>query len=179
VVDLHGRLDRVRCLSCGLVVPRSEVRARLDAANGAWRATVTAVNPDGDVDLPDEQLDGFTVVDCEACGGLLKPDVVYFGENVPAARVEEANALVDSARALLVLGTSLHVFSGRRHVVRAAKAGIPVAVVNQGPTRADDLAGVRVDGPLGATLAAVLANVPASGTNVDVVAAFPDVRETG
>lgn len=179
VVDLHGRLDRVRCLSCDLVVPRSEVRARLDAANGAWRATATAVNPDGDVDLPDEQLDGFTVVDCAACGGLLKPDVVYFGENVPAARVEEANALVDSARALLVLGTSLHVFSGRRHVVRAAKAGIPVAVVNQGPTRADDLARVRVDGPLGATLAAVLANVPASGTNVDVVAALPGIRETG
>ena len=156
VVDLHGRLDRVRCLACGRVVPRSEVRARLDDANRDWSATVTAVNPDGDVDLPDEQLDGFTVVDCDACGGLLKPDVVYFGENVPVDRVAAANDLVDSARALLVLGTSLHVFSGRRHVVRAAKAGTPVAVVNQGPTRADEIATIRIDAPLGATLTEVV-----------------------
>ena len=155
VVDLHGRLDRVRCLSCDRVIPRSDVRRRLDDANRDWRATVTSVNPDGDVALPDEQLDGFTVVDCEACGGLLKPDVVYFGENVPPARVEAANALIDSARSLLVLGTSLHVFSGRRHVVRAAKAGTPVVIVNQGPTRADDLATLRIDAPLGATLASL------------------------
>ena len=123
---------------------------------------MTAVNPDGDVDLPDEQLDGFTVVDCDACGGLLKPDVVYFGENVPPERVAAANDLVDSARSLLVLGTSLHVFSGRRHVVRAAKAGIPVVVVNQGPTRADDLATVRLDAPLGATLAALVPDARAT-----------------
>jgi NAD-dependent SIR2 family protein deacetylase len=90
VIDLHGRLDRVVCLSCGTSVPRSEVRSRLDAANRDWSATVTAVNPDGDVDLPDAQLDGFTVVDCQECGGLLKPDVVYFGESVPAPRVELA-----------------------------------------------------------------------------------------
>ncbi len=83
VIDLHGRLDRVVCLSCGTLVPRTEVRERLDVANRDWSATVTAVNPDGDVDLADEQLDGFTVVDCATCGGLLKPDVVYFGENVP------------------------------------------------------------------------------------------------
>lgn len=162
VVDLHGRLDRVRCLACGRVVPRSELRARLDDANRDWGATVTAVNPDGDVDLPDEQLDGFTVVDCDVCGGLLKPDVVYFGENVPPAQVAAANDLVDSARVLLVLGTSLHVFSGRRHVVRAAKAGTPVVVVNQGPTRADDLATIRIDAPLGATLAALVAALPAA-----------------
>jgi NAD-dependent SIR2 family protein deacetylase len=159
VIDLHGRLDRVCCLSCGLVVPRDVVRERLTEANAAWSATVTAVNPDGDVDLPDAQLDGFTPVDCEVCGGLLKPDVVYFGENVPPRRVEAANALVDRASALLVLGTSLHVFSGRRHVVRAAQAGIPVAVVNQGPTRADDLAAVRVDAALGATLVALTSRV--------------------
>ncbi|MFN8157822.1 MAG: NAD-dependent protein deacetylase [Candidatus Nanopelagicales bacterium] len=159
VVDLHGRLDRVRCLACGRVVPRAEVRARLDDANRDWSATVTAVNPDGDVDLPDEQFDGFTVVDCDACGGLLKPDVVYFGENVPVERVAAANDLVDSARALLVLGTSLHVFSGRRHVVRAAKAGTPVAVVNQGPTRADEIATIRLDAPLGATLAGLVRTI--------------------
>jgi NAD-dependent SIR2 family protein deacetylase len=156
VVDLHGRLDRVRCLGCDRVVARSEVRRRLDAANSSWSATVTAVNPDGDVDLPDEQLDGFTVVDCESCGGLLKPDVVYFGENVPPERVAAANELVDGARSLLVLGTSLHVFSGRRHVLRATKAGTSVVVVNQGPTRADDLAMLRLDAPLGRTLAALV-----------------------
>jgi NAD-dependent SIR2 family protein deacetylase len=156
VVDLHGRLDRVVCLSCGATVSRAHVRERLDAANAKWRATVTAVNPDGDVDLPDAELDGFVVVDCEVCGGLLKPDVVYFGENVPVDRVTASYELVDRARLLLVLGTSLHVFSGRRFVVRASHAGIPVAIVNDGPTRGDDVAVLKLDEPLGRTLNAVL-----------------------
>jgi NAD-dependent SIR2 family protein deacetylase len=167
VIDLHGRLDRVVCLSCGAMVPRAELDARLAAVNADWRATVTAVNPDGDVDLPDEQLDGFTVVDCATCGGLLKPDVVYFGENVPKARVEASYALVDSARALLVVGTTLTTFSGRRLVTRAARAGTPIAVVNQGPTRADELATVRLDAPLGETLRALadaLGTTTAAGT---------------
>jgi len=156
VVDLHGRLDRVVCLACRVTVSRAHVRERLDAANAGWRATLTAVNPDGDVDLPDDRLDGFVVVDCEACGGLLKPDVVYFGESVPVDRIQASYALVDRARLLLVLGTSLHVFSGRRFVVRAANAGIPVAIVNDGPTRGDDVAVLKLDEPLGATLTAVL-----------------------
>jgi len=156
VVDLHGRLDRVVCLSCRASVSRAHLRERLDLANGAWTATGTAVNPDGDVDLPDEQLDGFVVVDCEECGGLLKPDVVYFGENVPADRVQASYSLVARARLLLVLGSSLHVFSGRRFVVRAGNAGIPVAIVNDGPTRGDDVAVLKIALPLGATLTAVL-----------------------
>ena len=156
VVDLHGRLDRVVCLSCRATVSRADVRERLDAVNAEWRATVTAVNPDGDVDLPDAELDGFVVVDCETCGGLLKPDVVYFGESVPVDRVTASYRLVDRARLLLVLGTSLHVFSGRRFVVRASNAGIPVAIVNDGPTRGDDIAVLKLDEPLGATLTAVL-----------------------
>ena len=156
VIDLHGRLDRVVCLSCGTLVPRTEVRERLDAANRDWSATVTAVNPDGDVDLADEQLDGFTVVDCATCGGLLKPDVVYFGENVPAARVERAQSWVDASSLLLVLGSSLHVFSGRRFVVRATRSGIPVAIVNDGPTRGDDVAALKLETPLGATLTALV-----------------------
>ena len=86
------------------------------------------------------------------CGGVLKPDVVYFGENVPRERVAEAYSWVDAASSLLVLGSSLHVFSGRRFVTRAASAGIPVAIVNQGPTRGDEVAEVRIDAPLGATL---------------------------
>jgi NAD-dependent SIR2 family protein deacetylase len=156
VVDLHGRLDRVVCLACGATSSRSDLRARLDEANREWRATVTAVNPDGDVDLPDDQLDGFEVVDCLRCGGLLKPDVVYFGENVPVDRVERSYALVDDARLLLVLGSSLTVFSGRRFVVRAANAGIPVAIVNDGPTRGDAHAALKLESPLGATLAALV-----------------------
>jgi NAD-dependent SIR2 family protein deacetylase len=162
VVDLHGRLDRVVCLDCGTATTRADLDARLSAVNLDWRATVTAVNPDGDVDLPDDQLDAFTVVDCEACGGVLKPDVVYFGENVPAPRLAEAYELADGARALLVLGSSLTVFSGRRFVVRADKAGVPVAIVNDGPTRGDDVAAVRLGTPLGATLRALVDSLSTS-----------------
>jgi NAD-dependent SIR2 family protein deacetylase len=156
VIDLHGRLDRVVCLSCGAAETRSHVRDRLDAANARWSATITAVNPDGDVDLPDEQLDGFTVVDCERCGGVLKPDVVYFGENVPTERVAAAYELVDRASTLLVLGSSLTVFSGRRFVLRAAKAGTPVAIVNGGPTRGDEHAVLKLETPIGATMTSLL-----------------------
>lgn len=162
VVDLHGRLDRVVCLDCGDLTGRAELDERLSAANSEWRATVTAVNPDGDVDLPDDQLDAFTLVDCLRCGGTLKPDVVYFGENVPPARLAEAYDLADGARSLLVLGSSLTVFSGRRFVVRAEKAGVPVAIVNDGPTRGDDVAAVRLSTPLGATLRALVDALGAS-----------------
>ena len=112
VVDLHGRLDRIRCLDCQTLTSRAELVERLTAANRAWSATITAVNPDGDVDVPEDQLDGFVVVDCTSCGGVLKPDVVYFGESVPADRVSAAYALTAEASLLLVLGTSLTVFSG-------------------------------------------------------------------
>ncbi|MFN8168204.1 MAG: NAD-dependent protein deacetylase [Candidatus Nanopelagicales bacterium] len=156
VIDLHGRLDHVVCLGCGASETRAHLRERLDAANESWRATITAVNPDGDVDLPDEQLDGFTVVDCERCGGVLKPDVVYFGENVPAARVQAAYELVDRARSLLVLGSSLTVFSGRRFVLRASRAGTPVAIVNEGPTRGDEHAALKLETPIGPTMSSLL-----------------------
>jgi NAD-dependent SIR2 family protein deacetylase len=162
VVDLHGRLDRVVCLDCGDLSTRAELDTRLGEANAEWRATVTAINPDGDVDLPDEQLDAFTVVDCLRCGGTLKPDVVYFGENVPPARLAAAYDLADGARTLLVLGSSLTVFSGRRFVLRAEKAGVPVAMVNDGPTRGDDVAAVRLSTPLGATLRALVDAVASS-----------------
>ena len=155
VIDLHGRLDRVVCLDCRAIESRLDVHARLAEANRGWAATVTAVNPDGDVDVPEEQLDGFAIVDCARCGGVLKPDVVYFGESVPPERVEASVALVDASRALLVLGSSLHVFSGRRFVMRAARDGRPVAIVNQGPTKGDALATLRIDAPLGPTLDAL------------------------
>jgi NAD-dependent SIR2 family protein deacetylase len=152
LIELHGRLDRVRCLECDDVIPRQELDARLNAANGDWRARVLATNPDGDVDLADEAVEDFVVVGCLGCGGVLKPDVVYFGENVPPARVSAAYAWVRDCSLLLVLGSSLTVFSGRRFVMRAADAGIPVAIVNEGPTRGDARASLKLDEPLGETL---------------------------
>ena len=159
VIDLHGRLDRVACLSCGALSDRRRLDLRLREANAGWRGQALAMNPDGDVDLADPHLDEFALVDCEACGGVLKPDVVYFGENVPRERVEQAYSWVDAAATLLVLGSSLHVFSGRRFVMRAAGADIPVVIVNQGPTRGDEVAAVKIDAPLGVTLAAIAGGV--------------------
>lgn len=152
VVELHGNLSRIVCLDCGELSSRQELQQRLDAANPGFTGAVTAVNPDGDVDLDDEALDGFTVVDCRACGGMLKPDVVYFGETVPPERVSRSFALVAQARTVLVLGSSLTVMSGRRFVLRAAKDGIRVAIVNQGVTRGHPYAGLVLDAPLGVVL---------------------------
>jgi NAD-dependent SIR2 family protein deacetylase len=161
VIELHGGLDRVVCQACSHVVGRTRFDQALRAANTSFRADVSQVNPDGDVDLPDEALARFVMVDCEACGGgPLKPDVVFFGETVPRDRVERCFTLVDDAGALLVLGSSLKVMSGFRFVLRARKLGIPVAIVNQGPTRADTHPtplGVhaRIDAPLGEVLPAL------------------------
>ncbi|MFE2617968.1 NAD-dependent protein deacetylase [Micromonospora chalcea] len=156
VIELHGRLDEVTCLDCGNATGREELHRRLSEANPGFDAQVAHVNPDGDVDLPDEAVTGFRIVDCALCGtGMLKPDVVFFGETVPAPRVADCFALVEGARALLVLGSSLTVMSGRRFVLRAARHGIPVAIVNQGVTRGDGYATLRLDAPLGATLRAL------------------------
>jgi NAD-dependent SIR2 family protein deacetylase len=156
VVDLHGRLDRVVCLDCSIIESREVIAERLEAANPGWRHLTGAINPDGDVDLTDADVRQFTMVSCTRCGGVLKPDVVYFGETVPRDRVVDAYARVDEAQSLLVLGSSLHVYSGRRFVLRAVERGIPVAIVNQGPTRADDVADIRIDGSLGEVLVSVL-----------------------
>jgi NAD-dependent SIR2 family protein deacetylase len=156
VVDLHGRLDRVVCLDCSIIESREVIAERLEAANPGWRHLTGAINPDGDVDLTDADVRQFTMVSCTRCGGVLKPDVVYFGETVPRDRVVNAYARVDEAQSLLVLGSSLHVYSGRRFVLRAVERGIPVAIVNQGPTRADDVADIRIDGSLGEVLVSVL-----------------------
>jgi NAD-dependent SIR2 family protein deacetylase len=152
VLELHGSLDRVRCLQCGDLTPRDELHRRLTAANRGWDAQAVGINPDGDVDLSDATLEGFRVVDCLRCGGVLKPDVVFFGETVPPERVDRAFALVTAAGCLLVLGSSLTVMSGYRFVLRAAKLGVPVAIVNDGRTRGDALATLKVDGRLGRML---------------------------
>jgi NAD-dependent SIR2 family protein deacetylase len=161
VVELHGNLDRVVCLSCGTRSSREELDGRLRAANRAWTAQVLAVNPDGDVSLADDDLARFRTVDCRECGGVLKPDVVFFGETVPPDRVAACFSLVDRAAALLVLGSSLTVMSGYRFVLHAAKLGIPVAIVNQGATRGDGKASLLVDAPLGQLLPRLVAPVTA------------------
>ncbi|WP_369053190.1 NAD-dependent protein deacetylase [Kineococcus terrestris] len=167
VVELHGNLDRVVCLSCGEVTSRAELAVRLTAANPGFGVRVQelrALNPDGDADLSAEQLEGFRTVPCRRCGAdALKADVVFFGETVPKDRVEASFALVDAADALLVVGSSLTVMSGYRFVLHAARRGTPVAVVNAGPTRGDAKADVRVDAPLGEVLPRLAAALAPAG----------------
>ncbi|HTR95902.1 MAG TPA: NAD-dependent protein deacetylase [Trebonia sp.] len=158
VTELHGSLHRVVCLSCWERTARETLDGRLQAANPAWTAAVAgaepAVNPDGDVAL--EETAGFTVVGCLSCGGVLKPDVVFFGENVPRPRVDACFSLVSASSALVVLGSSLTVMSGFRYVRHASALGIPVVIVNQGATRGDALAVATLDAPLGPTLTALM-----------------------
>jgi NAD-dependent SIR2 family protein deacetylase len=144
VVDLHGRIADVVCLSCGGRCGRHELHDRLAVLNPGFAVPAAAdIGPDGDAML--DHVDGFRIASCPACGGILKPDVVFFGENVPAERVARCYALVDAAEALLVAGSSLTVMSGFRFVRHAYRAGKPIVVVNRGPTRGDDLASVKVD----------------------------------
>jgi NAD-dependent SIR2 family protein deacetylase len=163
VIDLHGSLARVICLHCGDLMDRAELDRRLREANPGFDARIAAVNPDGDVELADTDLARFHVVDCGVCpGGMLKPDVVFFGESVPRERVEASFALVESARLLLVLGSSLAVMSGRRFVLRAHKRGIPVAIVNQGGTKEDERAALVIGAPLGSVLPSLVARLAAA-----------------
>jgi len=157
VLELHGALGRVVCLACGDGSSRESLSGRLNEANPGFRRGQVPLRPDGDVDLND--VDDFHVVDCLGCGGLLKPDVVFFGESVPLPRVERALDLVEQARSLLVLGSSLTVMSGYRFVLHATRHDVPVAIVNQGPTRGDPQSTVRVDAPLGKALSRLVADL--------------------
>jgi len=157
VVELHGALGRVVCLGCREVHPRGAIQDRLAALNPGFDARATAINPDGDAELADAELDRFTMTSCPACDdGPLKPDVVFFGESVPRPRVERCFALVDRARSLVVLGSSLTVMSGLRFVHAATRRGLPVAVVTAGPSRADAAASIRLTAQLGDVLPAAL-----------------------
>ena len=158
VVDLHGRLDVVVCLGCGARSTRSEVQAVMAAANDGWRAeAVTA--PDGDADIDASVVESFVPPRCDSCGGLLKPDVVFFGENVPLDRYDRARQLLAEADALLVAGSSLMVYSGFRFVRLAHDAGLSIAIVNRGRTRADDLTALKVEGEVGAALTDAVASL--------------------
>ena len=153
VTDLHGRLDEVLCLGCGACVARADFQCELASLNPQLAARPVSLAPDGDADLGDADYERVRVPDCRHCGGVLKPAVVFFGESVPRPRVEHALGRLEEADALLVAGSSLMVWSGYRFVRRAHERGIPIAIVNLGRTRADELAGVRVHARCGETLA--------------------------
>jgi NAD-dependent SIR2 family protein deacetylase len=156
VIDLHGRIDLVRCLSCGRQTPREDFQEELARENPGWRDLDAADAPDGDADLESSDFSSFAVPACGQCGGIQKPDVVFFGENVPRDRVETAARHLEEAEAMLIVGSSLMVYSGLRFVQRAASAGKPIAAVNLGRTRADDLLTLKVERPCEEALAFLL-----------------------
>ena len=156
VVELHGSLALVRCIACGTQVSREDFQQRLLTLNADWRPLrfpeTVEIRPDGDAELPAEAIAYFRVPACDVCGGIMKPDVVFFGENVASNVVSEAWRVFETGEVLLVTGSSLAVYSGRRFIDRAARDGVPIAIVNRGPTRADEVAAVKVDGTLGVIL---------------------------
>jgi NAD-dependent deacetylase sirtuin 4 len=165
VVELHGALAEVRCLSCGSVESRDDVQHRMTLQNPTLADATGAAAPDGDAELARSIADRFLAPECVTCSGPLKPDVVFFGGTVDKAIVDAAYERVERAEVLLVLGTSLVVYSGFRFVRRAHERGIPLAIVTLGETRADGLATLRVQGPLGEVLVetARLLGVPPEG----------------
>jgi len=155
VLELHGALAWVRCLRCGRLEPRDALQLRLERLNPDFASARAVMAPDGDAELDAGVEETFHLADCRGCGGTLKPDVVFFGENVPRPRVARSWAMLEHADVLLVLGSSLTVRSGYRYVVAAVEARKPVALVNDGPTRGDGDATLRVHGRLGRVLPAL------------------------
>lgn len=156
VIDLHGRLDRVICLDCQDRFSRQTVQDMLLAANPGWPRDSEALRPDGDIELGEIGYAGFKVPDCPACGGTLKPDVVFFGGAVPKARVARAWKRLARADAVLVVGSSLMVWSGFRFVREAAARGLPVVAINRGVTRADAMLAHKFDDDCAALLPAAV-----------------------
>lgn len=156
LVELHGRLDRVRCLDCRTVSTRDRLQRRLEALNRGWTAEHSRVNADGDVEIDEDAWPDFRPADCDICGGMLKPEVVFFGEAVPAPVRRAADETLEGAGAVLVAGSSLAVGSAYRLVRTARQRGLPIAALNQGRTRADDLLDFKVDGATNTALAALV-----------------------
>lgn len=152
VVELHGSLAEVICLDCNRTEARTSFQARLLDRNPGWLSQAAAIAPDGDADLSSEETESFVVAPCRHCGGPMKPNVVFFGENVPPRRTNAAWNLVEEADALLVVGSSLTVYSGFRFVRAAAQNDDPVAIVNLGETRADNLATIHLHARTGTAL---------------------------
>ncbi|MDX5378075.1 MAG: NAD-dependent protein deacetylase [Halomonas sp.] len=159
VIDLHGRAEQVRCMGCGALRMRHDLHAELSERNPRWLEVQAEVRPDGDASL-ETDFSSFEVPGCRRCGqGIWKPDVVFFGDSVPRERVFRAQAMVDEAEALLVVGSSLMVYSGYRFARQASAAGKPTACLNLGRTRADALYALKLEAPVGVVLAAVAANL--------------------
>ncbi len=152
VIDLHGTLAEAVCLACGALEARSALQHRILRANPDWITETQAIAPDGDIELNRDHEAAFRVPKCLHCGGPLKPNVVLFGETVPRERVERAFRLLSSAGCLVALGSSLTVFSGYRFVLKAHKLGIPIVILNDGRTRADEICSLKVTGRLSALL---------------------------
>jgi NAD-dependent SIR2 family protein deacetylase len=153
VIDLHGRLDEVRCMSCEQRMPRETFQHALIQRNPAWATLDANDAPDGDADLEGRDFSHFDIPPCPQCGGVMKPDVVFFGESVPRARVDAAVTSLNESDAVLVVGSSLMVFSGYRFVAAAAGEGKPIAAVNLGRTRADPLLSLKIEQPCAEALA--------------------------
>lgn len=159
VIDLHGRLDRVTCLGCGALLRRAGLQAELEALNPGWSPPAAGPGPDGDARLPEADFSGFRVPACRECGGVLKPAVVFFGESLPAATRSAATAAFGQADAVLVVGSSLMVYSGYHLVRDAARRGTPVAGITLGRTRADDCIGLRIAADCATVLTALVARL--------------------
>ena len=159
VIDLHGRLDRVVCLGCGDKQPRTALQTRMTGANDGWHPYSSAVAPDGDADIDPSAVTTFEPPHCTLCGGMLKPHVVFFGENVPRERYAQAVAALDDATAMLVIGSSLMVYSGFRFARMAHERGAPIAILNRGQTRADQLVDLKLESDCGAVLSAALGSI--------------------
>ena len=155
VVDLHGRLDQVVCMGCRALSPRADFQHALLHANAHWQHHHAAAAPDGDADLSGVDFSAFVVPPCPLCGGILKPDVVFYGENLPRPRVEGALQRLAESDALLVVGSSLMVYSGLRFVHAARERGLPVAAINLGTTRADALLTLKLAQACGPALQAL------------------------
>lgn len=155
VIDLHGRAHEVICLSCRRCLPRATFHQQLAQANPHWSERAAAPAPDGDADLEASDFSRFEVLDCGHCGGIIKPNVVFFGENVPPQRVQRCRSAIAASGGLLVVGSSLMVFSGFRFAREANADGRPVAAVNLGRTRADELLDVKIGAPCAEVLAQV------------------------
>jgi NAD-dependent SIR2 family protein deacetylase len=168
VIDLHGDLGRTCCLDCGAQRLREDYQRAMREANADWHATVFRHKPDGDADLAEDASLDFSVVPCERCGGVVKPDVVMFGESVPRDRVEDAVAAVERADAMLVVGSSLMLYSGFRFARQAHELGKPIAILNRGKTRADDLAALKIEADCGPALAAGIQSLTGGATSTNV-----------
>jgi NAD+-dependent protein deacetylase sirtuin 4 len=155
VIELHGALAEVVCLDCGAMEDRDVLQERMRAANPDWIDGPTPMAPDGDAELSSERIGSFVVPACAVCDGTLKPNVVFFGHNVARPLVDRAFAALDAAEVLLVLGTSLAVFSGYRFLLRAAERGLAIVIVNRGPVRGEERATTKLEASTGDALSAL------------------------